>query len=511
MWQQLLKPVDYVIDQLSMYRLLMYYLLFLLVAAMGLSATGVIHYNAVDIALAAGITTFACWIINRVFAYTFNAPVNPESSILTGLILSLIITPSFQTYGLLFMLAASGLAIASKYLLTIRNKHIFNPAAIAVVLTAIGPRQDASWWIGTAWMLPFVIVGGLLIVRKVRRGSMVAAYLIATTVVTAGLSLYDKSSVTLNLKNMILTSAIFYLGFVMLTEPYSSPTTRTKQIYYAIIVGVLVAPQFHVGHYYTTPEVALVIGNLFAYLVSPKTKLFPVLREKLKVARDTAEFVFIPDRRLAYLPGQYMEWTLPHEHADSRGSRRWFTLSSSPTEKFLRVGVKFVANGSSYKDAMLDMDNQTPIVAAQVAGDFVMPESKKKKLAFIAGGIGITPFRSMIKFLIDKQQPRDIVLLYSAKTVDDVAYRSVFDQAKESIGLRTTYFITGKQSPPPEEQNFVRGMISPETIKRKIPDYNDRLFYISGTHQMVEAVTEMLMDIGVDRGSIKTDFFPGYA
>ncbi len=273
MWQRLIRSIDSVIDDITMYRLLLYYLLGLLAVAIGLSIVGDLHYNPLYIAISAATLVLAGWIINKVFGYIFYAPINPESSILTGLILALIIPPTLTGFGFLFLLAAAGLAMASKYILAIRDKHIFNPAAIAVVLTALGPRQNASWWVGTAVLLPFVLAGGVLIIRKTRREHMVISFLVATTLTTAILSSIGHTSVISGLHNMILSSAIFFLGFVMLTEPYTSPTTHGKQLFYAVLVGVLVAPQVHWHSFYTTPEIALVIGNIFAYLVSPKTKL----------------------------------------------------------------------------------------------------------------------------------------------------------------------------------------------------------------------------------------------
>src|SRR5665213_2710477 len=267
MWQQLSKPIDALIDSISMYRLLMYYLVGLLIGAIGLSVVGDMKYSAVQIAISATVLVTACWLINKVFAYIFYAPVNPESSLLTGLILALIIPPSLGNFGFLFLLAASGLAIASKYILTVRAKHIFNPAAIAVALTAFGPHQYTSWWVGTAVMLPFVLIGGILIIRKVRRGYMVCSFLIASAVTTLLLAGIGHSNLSSSLHNMILSSPLFFLGFVMLTEPYTSPTTKRKQIIYAALVGVLLAPQFHLGHFYTSPEIALVVGNIFAYIV----------------------------------------------------------------------------------------------------------------------------------------------------------------------------------------------------------------------------------------------------
>ena len=102
---------------------------------------------------------------------------------------------------------------------------------------------------------------------------------------------------------------------------------------------------------------------------------------------------FAPNRKLAFAPGQYMEWTLGHNEPDSRGNRRYFTLASAPTEDELRVGVKFYQNSSTFKQAMLDMDQNSEIVAAQLAGDFVLPHDPQQKCVFIAGGIGIESIR----------------------------------------------------------------------------------------------------------------------
>ena len=509
MLSRLLKPVDRIIDGITMYRLLLYYLIGLILVAMAFSALGVMHYSALTIGVEALTTVVACWLINKMFAYMFDAPVNPESSILTGLILTLIIPASLANLNFLFFLAAAGLAMASKYVLAIRAKHIFNPAAIAVVLTAIGPHQDASWWVGTASMLPFVVVGGLLVARKTQREPMVFTFLVATTIATALFSITGKSNVGLNLVNMVLTSGTFFLGFVMLTEPYSSPTTRNKQLWYAALVGVLIAPQVHVGHFYTTPEIALIIGNIFAFIVSPKIKLFPYLTEKVKVAADTVQFAFMPERKIAYQPGQYMEWTLPHTNMDERGARRYFTLASSPTEDELLLGVKFYDNSSSYKSAMLDMDRNSAIVAGQLAGDFVMPKDKNEKLVFIAGGIGITPFRSMVKYLLDTNQRRNVIMLYSVRTEADIAYRDVFEEARQRLGMQTHYILTGSRANITKAHTH-RGKITASIIRQAVPDLEERTFYISGTHFMVEDIQAQLHHLGVHHRNIKIDFFPGY-
>jgi ferredoxin-NADP reductase/Na+-transporting NADH:ubiquinone oxidoreductase subunit NqrB len=508
-WRPMFKLVDSYIDRVTMYRLLEYYLIGLLVVAVGLSLFGDLNYNPVYIVVSALILVVSCWAINRVFAFLFDAPINGESSILTGLILSLIIAPDPTGYGITFVLAAAGLAISSKYLLAINRRHIFNPAAVAVVLTALGPRQSASWWVGTAVMVPFVLLGGLLIMRKTRREAMILTFFGSAIVASVIYTALSGGDAMTSLKQLLLSSAMFFLGFVMLTEPMTSPTSRTKQVWYAGLVGFLLPPQAQLFNYYSSPELALVIGNVFSYIVSPKAKLFPVLKQKIKVAANTVDFVFHTGRKFSYKPGQYMEWTLPHGQADLRGSRRFLTLASSPTEPDLRIGVKFYEPGSTFKKALIDMDANTPIVASQIAGDFTLPEDKNKKLAFIAGGIGVTPFRSMVKYLMDTNDPRQVTLLYGANSIADVAYADIFTQATGQIGLKTVYVLRDVAGAPgglPARS----GMVNAQIIKEEIPDYAERLFYLSGTHVMVEAVRDALGELGVHRSHIKEDFFPGY-
>ena len=145
-----------------------------------------------------------------------------------------------------------------------------------------------------------------------------------------------------------------------------------------------------------------------------------------------------------------MEWTLEHDRPDSRGKRRYFTLASSPTEPSLRIGVKFAERGSTFKQALTAHAWQgEPIVAAQVAGDFTLPPDPRPKLAFIAGGIGITPFRSMVKYLTDRHEKRDIVLLYANRRAEEILYRHVFAAAQRAFRFRPVYVLSDASSAPP--------------------------------------------------------------
>jgi ferredoxin-NADP reductase/Na+-translocating ferredoxin:NAD+ oxidoreductase RnfD subunit len=497
--------LDRWLDHITMYRLLLYYLLVLIGAAMLFGALGYVPYSPMAIAAEAGYLLLACWLINRVFSYVYEAPHNPESSLLTALILALIITPPASTQSFVFLSAAAGLAMASKYILAIRRQHIFNPAAIAVVLTSWGAGQSASWWVGNTWLAPVVLIGGLLVVRKVQRGTMVTTFLATAIVMSVILGAYTIST----LQSTVLHSSLLFLGFVMLTEPLTSPSTHRRQIWYAVLVGLLFAPQVHLFHTYSTPEIALVIGNVFAYIISPRLRLMPRLQSKIAWGPSVHDFVFAPGHKFVYKPGQYMEWTLPHERPDNRGVRRYFTLASSPTEDNLRIGVKFYDKGSSFKEALWSVNRRTPIAAGLLGGDFTLPKDTGRKLVFIAGGIGITPYRSMLKYLIDTDEQRIITLLYSERTLADIAYHDVFQEARQRLGTKVVYTVSDPTKTLP--QGIRTGQITPQMIQAEVPDYRERLFYISGPQPMVAAIRAGLHSLGVHEHDIKTDFFPGYA
>ena len=498
--------IDTFLDRITMYRLLLYVLIGLELAAFFLAVFGVLHFSPLDIAFSGAYLTAVCWIANKVFGYVFDAPTNVESPLITALILALIISPTHTTSGLLFLTAAGGLAIASKFILAIRGKHLFNPAAIAVVLTSYGAGDAASWWVGTAAMLPFVLVGGVLLIRRIRHTEMVLWFLGVSLAATMLYGFIGGQNPFTLVSQEVLNSALFFAGFIMLTEPLTSPTTRGKRVWYSAIVGLLFPPQFNILGTYIAPEVALVVGNIFTYIVGPRTKSFLELKDRIQLSRNSMDFIFTPQRPFAYEAGQYMEFTFQHPHTDSRGARRYFTLASSPTEPQIRIGLKFYEPGSSFKRELLKATSQTPIVASQLGGDFTLPKDQQRKLVFIAGGIGITPFRSMLKYLVDTEQQRDVTLIYSARSSGDIVYQDVFEQARVGLGAKLHYFVGDAQAKAP----FTNARINVDSLQRLALD-KDSLFYISGPHDMVVDTEKALHELGVPALHIKKDFFSGYA
>jgi ferredoxin-NADP reductase/Na+-translocating ferredoxin:NAD+ oxidoreductase RnfD subunit len=502
--------IDNFLNRITMYRLVLYALIFIWAAAAVLCAFGVLPYNVFYLIYSTAFLLSVGLLTNELFAKVFKVPANSESVYISALILALIITPAKSFNDYIFLFWAAVLTMAGKYILAISKKHIFNPVAVAVVITALALNQSASWWVGTAWMLPFVLLAGLLIVKKIQRIDLVYYFLLTALVTTWVLGAFGGSSLVTLTRQTILGSPLLFFAFVMLTEPLTTPPTNRLQICYGVLVGFLIAPQIHVGNLYFSPELALVTGNIFSYLASPKRKLMLSLKQKVRLGPDIYDFVFRPDRKLAFTPGQYLEWTLGHKKSDSRGNRRYFTLASSPTESEIIMGVKFYNPPSSFKKALFDMASGQTLLAGQLAGDFTMPKDKTQKLVFIAGGIGITPFRSMLKYLIDKNERRDIVLFYANRTADEIVYRDVFDRAGRQLGIKTVYTLT-KQDQLPAGWNGEAGYITERMIQAYVPDFHQRTFYISGPRSMTAAFEQTLANMGLHKRQIKIDFFPGFA
>lgn len=505
----MIKLIDKFLNQTTMYRLILYYVLSLWVAALVFSFFGLLPYTPAALIISVVFIVSVSLFVNAVFAWIFRVPSNIESVYAAALILALIIAPLKSINDLWFLGGAAGLAMASKYILAIKRKHIFNPAALAVALTAIILNQSANWWVGNLYMAPLVFIDKLIMVRKIQRFDLVGSFFavsLVTAAVILGVNFLKGEDLLSVLQVIFFYSPILFFAFVMLIEPATTPPTRNLRILYGALVGFLFSfPQ--IGSFYSTPELALLVGNIFAYAVSPKKKLILELKEKIPVAVEVYDFLFKHEQKFKFKPGQYMEWTLGHDGQDVRGIRRYFTIASSPTENDIRMGVKFYPNSSSFKQSMLSLNPGDKIVASQLAGDFVLPKDKDKKLVFIAGGIGVTPFRSMIKYLLDTEEKRDIILLFSNYTPADIMYKDIFDQADRQLGIKTIYNISN--TPYPSDWRGERGFIDEQMIKRTVPDYKERTFYLSGSHGMVVAFDEILHKMAVPKRQIKKDFFPG--
>ena len=154
----MIKFVDRLLDHVTMYRLVLYYLIALLATAAGLAAFNLVPHGPLAIGVSTLVILAACWITNWTFARFFDVPANNESIYITALILDPVAPSDLRGAGVL--VAASVWAISSKYILAIGKTHLFNPAALGVVLTGLLLSQPATWWVaGNLPLLPVVLAG----------------------------------------------------------------------------------------------------------------------------------------------------------------------------------------------------------------------------------------------------------------------------------------------------------------------------------------------------------------
>lgn len=222
------------------------------------------------------------------------------------------------------------------------------------------------------------------------------------------------------------------------------------------------------------------------------------------VAKNIQRFWFKPPQKLDYTAGQYIELYLPHPNPDERGIRHWFTLSSSPTEDNIFITTKFAPERSStFKQTLKALKPGTKVEMVEPEGDFVLPDDPKRPLVFVAGGIGITPFRSMVKYLSDTKAKRDIHLIYALNDIDQAVYLDLF----KSYGLKLTLVV----KEPPANWDGESGGLDADRILSLIGELDNKLIYISGPEPMVETFNDDLQAKGVPEVQLKTDYFPNYS
>ncbi len=217
---------------------------------------------------------------------------------------------------------------------------------------------------------------------------------------------------------------------------------------------------------------------------------------------DIFSFYFKSENLLNYTPGQFIELKLPHKNPDSRGSTRWFTLSSSPLDKKLSITTKISENGSSYKKTLFNLIPGTVVDITGPMGDFVLPKILQTPIVFIAGGIGVTPIISMIKYLLQTHEIRPLHLFYTVNNESDIIFNNFFEKYK----LPTTIVV----NQPTEAWGGEQGQLNTDMIIDIIQPTNNTLFYLSGPDSMVKSLSKSLKEIIDDQKRIITDFFPGY-
>lgn len=224
------------------------------------------------------------------------------------------------------------------------------------------------------------------------------------------------------------------------------------------------------------------------------------------VTPNVKTFWFKPEKPMQYVAGQYTQLYLPHANTDNRGDKRWFTLSSSPTESLVSITTKFAdARSSSFKQILHALAPGARVHLAEPMGDFVLPKDVTIPILFAAGGAGITPVRSMIKYLKDRGETRSVQLLHSAGSEEELAFYALFKEYKP------LYYQPIVKNAHPGWPGKA-GTLTTERILQAAGTGSsaNSLIYLSGPEVLVEKLDKELRQAGVAPERLVTDFFHGY-
>lgn len=217
---------------------------------------------------------------------------------------------------------------------------------------------------------------------------------------------------------------------------------------------------------------------------------------------NVTSFRFSRPSKLDYLPGQFLFITIK---GSGKELKKHFSFSSSPLEQNYIEFTKKLSN-SDFSGILkkLVIDDWARIEAPFGKFTFI---GENKKIALLAGGIGITPFRSICKYCTDKHLKTKITLIYGNRTEEDIVFREDFEKMqKQNKNLNCVFMINEGN----DNWKGLTGFINAEMIKKEIPDYKNTIFFLCGPPGMVKALEGIINQLGILANQIRVEYFTGY-
>ncbi len=230
--------------------------------------------------------------------------------------------------------------------------------------------------------------------------------------------------------------------------------------------------------------------------MNPPQSFGSKLLKKEQLTGDTYSFYFTRPSTFEFIPGQYIKMILNIENPDERGTSRFFSIASSPTEKeHLMITTKIIQ--SAFKKTLGSLSIGAEVQMRGPHGIFVLDEQDKRKKVYLVGGIGITPARSMLVYLRDKNLTTPFTLIASFSNRDEIIFQEELNMLSNDY-RKIIYIATSEQ-----------GRLDEKKIKGNVSDLNS-LFYISGPAGFVEAMEKLVKGMGIREENVKAEDFPGY-
>jgi ferredoxin-NADP reductase len=233
------------------------------------------------------------------------------------------------------------------------------------------------------------------------------------------------------------------------------------------------------------------------------------LRSRQEIAEGTMAFHFEKPAGWTFKPGQYVDMTLldPAE-TDSEGNIRSFSIASAPHEDTFMVATRM--RNTAFKRVLKTMPLETQVKIEGPLGSFTLHRDASRPAVFLAGGIGITPFRSILVDAARAAITNRIVLLYSNRRPEDAAF---LQELQDLENKNRNYKIIGvmtEMEKSKRQWSGETGFIDKAMLGRVVPDGAASIYYIAGPPAMVAAMNKTLASAKVNEDDIRSEDFSGY-
>jgi ferredoxin-NADP reductase len=233
------------------------------------------------------------------------------------------------------------------------------------------------------------------------------------------------------------------------------------------------------------------------------------LKARDEIAEGTMSFCFTKPADFLFRAGQSVDVTLldPPE-SDAEGNTRAFSIASAPFEADLMVATRM--RDTAFKRVLRNASLGTKVRLEGPGGSFVLHRKSEKPAVFLTGGIGVTPFLSMISQATNDKAPHQLYLFYSNRRPEDAAFLpSLFDAAKQNVNFHLIATMTDMDKSHRDWTGEI-GFINGDMLLRYLPSLQGPIYYIAGPPGMVAAMRRMLTAAKVDEDDIRTEEFSGY-
>ena len=232
------------------------------------------------------------------------------------------------------------------------------------------------------------------------------------------------------------------------------------------------------------------------------------IKEKREVAKGTLMVVFdLLGEEVEFKAGQYFWVTLldpPYD--DEKGPRRHITAVTSPNDRGV-LGLATRVRESAFKRSLAELPVGSEADVEQPKGEFLLPEDTQQPYVFIAGGIGITVFRSMLRYIAEENLPHRVTLVYSNRDRESTAFLEELHELEQAIpNLRVVFTMTDD----PGWDGETRRIDAPMLRDHLDADLGSFTYLIAGPPKMVEAMEGLLIAEGVPETQIRPERFSGY-